>query len=347
MMDTHYINYQFYFYLFIFSLYRYRKKREIFKMTSRFFMNSLTTTNLESENINTSHSSPALTINGNGATPGVTNLTLNRTLAADTSLVELSTGGVIDWTMGMDVTESKLKFEKAGTTDVMTLETDATYGNILSADVNFIARGAVQFSGVLAHVFVAVTPLVLLAASPYSIITVDSNAAIGTVTLPTIATSIGRILTFRKVGTGTNIVTLDAVAGLIDGIQTHTGLTTLNDSVTIMNNGFKWVVVNQTLAADGFFDVTGATYTSVAGDQLDTLYVSVAGVCAITLPVSADSLGRVLNIYRAASATAITITPASGTIDGNANDATCDAIGDSITIRCDGTNWVSVFRSVA
>ena len=69
---------------------------------------------------------------------------------------------------------------------------------------------------------------------------------------------------------------------------------------------------------------------------------------AITLPASADCAGRMITLKKTtADAVAATITPASGTIDGAANNAAIDAAQDTLTIYCDGTNWHIIARQIA
>lgn len=72
------------------------------------------------------------------------------------------------------------------------------------------------------------------------------------------------------------------------------------------------------------------------------------GAQAITLPASADSGGKTITFKKTtADAVAATLTPASGTIDGAANNAVIDAANDTLTIYCDGTNWHIIAYKIA
>lgn len=87
-------------------------------------------------------------------------------------------------------------------------------------------------------------------------------------------------------------------------------------------------------AASYTCDLTGATGI---GDH--TVFVDRAGAVGITLPpVSAGRVIKVKDISGAGSTNHITITPASGTIDGAGTYVlTLNYAGVELT--CDGTNW--------
>ncbi len=70
-----------------------------------------------------------------------------------------------------------------------------------------------------------------------------------------------------------------------------------------------------------------------------SLFDTTAGNIAVTLPAAAGALGREYIIKRtSAGANTLTITPASGTIDGAAN-TTISAQWGVVRLFSDGTNW--------
>jgi hypothetical protein len=97
----------------------------------------------------------------------------------------------------------------------------------------------------------------------------------------------------------------------------------------------------RSLAATGNITLTTADLDKI-------ILLPSTGAQAITLPASADCAGRVITFKKTtADAVAATITPASGTIDGAANNAVIDAANDSLTIYCDGTNWIIIGYKIA
>jgi hypothetical protein len=98
---------------------------------------------------------------------------------------------------------------------------------------------------------------------------------------------------------------------------------------------------NRSLAATGNITLTTADLGRV-------IVLPSTGAQTITLPASADCAGRTITFKKTtADAVAATITPASGTIDGAANNASIDAAQDGLTIYCDGTNWLIIARQIA
>ena len=64
---------------------------------------------------------------------------------------------------------------------------------------------------------------------------------------------------------------------------------------------------------------------------------------AVTLPNAATiPSGRVYRVYKDAAAQTITITPATGTIDGGANTTLATGAIHAKTFVSDGTNWFTV-----
>lgn len=80
-----------------------------------------------------------------------------------------------------------------------------------------------------------------------------------------------------------------------------------------------------------------ATTTATISDY--TILVNNSGAATINLPASATATGTVLNIKKlSAVSNDVTITPASGTIDGAATKV-LTLTNSSVTIQCNGTNW--------
>jgi hypothetical protein len=90
----------------------------------------------------------------------------------------------------------------------------------------------------------------------------------------------------------------------------------------------------------GYKAVTAASYTIIAGDML--VGVNYGGACALTLPTA--TTGRYLIIKDESGAAVtnnITITPASGTIDGASNIVLSVSYG-AYALYSNGTNWFVV-----
>ena len=87
----------------------------------------------------------------------------------------------------------------------------------------------------------------------------------------------------------------------------------------------------------GYASVATTPYTATAASNI--IGVTHAGAAAVTLP--ANTAGRVVTVKDEqgnAGTQNITVTPASGTIDGSANYVINTNYG-SITVYCNGTNW--------
>jgi hypothetical protein len=88
----------------------------------------------------------------------------------------------------------------------------------------------------------------------------------------------------------------------------------------------------RTLAATGNITLTTA-------DVGKLILIPSTGAQAITFPASADWTGKSITFKKTTTdAVAATLTPASGTIDGAANNAVIDAAQDTLTVVSDGTN---------
>ncbi len=104
---------------------------------------------------------------------------------------------------------------------------------------------------------------------------------------------------------------------------------------SIASNGVR------ALAATGNVTLTTADLDRV-------ILLPSTGAQAITFPASADCAGHTITFKKTtADAVAATLTPASGTIDGAANNAVIDAANDSLTVYCDGTNWYIIAFKIA
>lgn len=89
---------------------------------------------------------------------------------------------------------------------------------------------------------------------------------------------------------------------------------------------------------------TVAVSGPVTLSDYNILVLGATGAVTLTLPaVSLTSVppGRVFRIYKDAAAFAVTITPASGLIDGAASKTLAASAIHGCTIVTDGTNWFS------
>lgn len=79
---------------------------------------------------------------------------------------------------------------------------------------------------------------------------VDATAAARTVTLPPVAdVPAGKTYVIKKVGTGTNAVTVEgAGAETIDGAANVSSLDAVNDFIKVQSNGTAWFIVAKSIA---------------------------------------------------------------------------------------------------
>lgn len=84
------------------------------------------------------------------------------------------------------------------------------------------------------------------------------------------------------------------------------------------------------------------TYTLGANDYFLTLQ-ALTGATAVTLPAPTAALvGRQYIVQKDASAQTVTITPASGNVDGGANTTLATGAVHAKIFMCDGTAWWTV-----
>ena len=91
---------------------------------------------------------------------------------------------------------------------------------------------------------------------------------------------------------------------------------------------------------------TSATAVTITQNDWNVLLLSLTGATAVTLPAgSSVQQGREYTIYKDASAQTVTITPASGTIDGGANTTLASGAVHCKCFVTDGTNWFTLSAS--
>lgn len=91
--------------------------------------------------------------------------------------------------------------------------------------------------------------------SPYdmsvneTIVLADATDGTITINLPPVATAAGKVITVKKVGTGTNAITLDPnESETIEGASNYAALDAANDVATFGCDGTQWVLLGSTLA---------------------------------------------------------------------------------------------------
>lgn len=88
---------------------------------------------------------------------------------------------------------------------------------------------------------------------------------------------------------------------------------------------------------------SSATANTLTNNDYDLLLVSLTGATAVTLPSAATiQPGRLYRIYKDASAQTVTITPATGTVDGGASTTLATGAVHAKAFLSDGTNWFTV-----
>lgn len=88
---------------------------------------------------------------------------------------------------------------------------------------------------------------------------------------------------------------------------------------------------------------SSATTNVLTNNDYDLLLVSLTGATAVTLPSALlVQPGRFYRIYKDASAQTVTITPATGLVDGGANTTLATGAAHAKGFISDGTNWFTV-----
>lgn len=168
------------------------------------------------------------------------------------------------------------------------------------------------------------------AAGNGQVLSVDATTGNKTITLPAaIAANSGRFYIIRKSDATTNTVTVSGVVLLAQ-----------NDAAEFISDGSAWVPIFQpnTFSAD-VVTVTTTPYTAAPTRKTYYHVDTAVGNIAFNLPAVGISTGRELHIKKTTGdAFTVIVTPASGTVDGDATKTIVDQY-TSIHLICDGTNW--------
>lgn len=90
---------------------------------------------------------------------------------------------------------------------------------------------------------------------------------------------------------------------------------------------------------------SSATSNTLGANDYYLLLNTLTGATAVTLPAAGSTTypaGRMFWVYKDASAQTVTITPASGTVDGGASTTLASAAVHCKAFINDGTNWFTV-----
>jgi hypothetical protein len=142
--------------------------------------------------------------------------------------------------------------------------------------------------------------------------------------------------------TGNGTVTLNPANASVSLQPTGTGSVTINPatvgSINSVNIGATTAGTGRfTSLTIGYRAVTGASATIAAADAI--VGVNYGGACALTLPAVASGKKIIIKDESGAAITNnITITPATGTIDGASNIILNISYG-AYTLYSNGTNW--------
>lgn len=88
---------------------------------------------------------------------------------------------------------------------------------------------------------------------------------------------------------------------------------------------------------------TVSASTTATANDYNILVANTGTSITVTLPNSIP--GRRYTIYKQGTTTSVTVQPASGTIDGNANVNLGISVSGSITVITDGTNWYTLEKA--
>jgi hypothetical protein len=166
---------------------------------------------------------------------------------------------------------------------------------------------------------------------------VDTEAAAATDNLSTLTVT-------GSIRNGHLLLLMAANAGRLVTVKSGIGNVTLRGGDCVLDNGRILLLM---LVSGVWFEVARAggdepsivsKTTTYAMVDADDIVLCTSGTFAVTLPAVAGSR-RPRTVKNAGSGT-ITLTPASGTIDGLATIAI--APGDALTVVTNGTNWFNV-----
>ena len=87
---------------------------------------------------------------------------------------------------------------------------------------------------------------------------------------------------------------------------------------------------------------SAATAITVTANDYVVLCQALTGATAVTLPAPTNLAGRTVIIEKDASAQTVTITPASGLVDGGASTTLATGAIHAKFFVCDGTGWWTI-----
>lgn len=123
--------------------------------------------------------------------------------------------------------------------------------------------------------------------------------------------------------------------------NTFTGLVTFNGGVVANNAGAVDSIVTQGIAKS---TVSVAAAHPVAATDEIILADATAGAFAVTLPTAVGAQGRIITVKKTdATANAVTVASAGGTIDGAVSIAMATA-QESLTVVSDNANWKVIYQ---
>jgi hypothetical protein len=168
--------------------------------------------------------------------------------------------------------------------------------------------------------------------------TIEANATSNaiTLTLPNATTSTGKSYLIIKTDATANTVTVNTTASqTIDGTASRV-LSGQWNVIDVRSDGTNWITVNR--LQNPVTIVTTTAYTATDADALIICNPTAAG--AITIPTATGLGGKQYTLKRIGATYAVTITPATGTIDGAANYA-LSAQYKYVVLAADGatTDW--------
>lgn len=149
-------------------------------------------------------------------------------------------------------------------------------------------------------------------------------------------------ITFRKVDSGRNAVTIQGTNGQKINGATNIALVTPSETVKLREANRNWERVDQPATLTTPRILNGVDGTIIPHEGITCCIKTNTSVTA-TLPPMASAAGRLpYTIYEQVLPNTVTMNVPDGSIRGVGTSVTLTTDGEAVRLQCDGTNWVIV-----